>query len=364
MLAFIFGKNWALSLAELLSYFERDGIEWKFVDLTKKALVIEGEVLPAAIDDLGGTLKIVQIDRWFDFKDLKKQDFGEYVDWPISFYASHLLFKDVKKIFKNFPKDGVLSHTYLIKKKQREVCLIFGLKSCYFGETVAVSDPYDFKKRDEGRPVQRPDLSISPSRARILVNLSQARESILDPFCGIGTIGQEALLSGIERIYLSDIDKKAVEWTKKNVEWAKKAFRKKANVATKAADARDLKDISVEAIATEPDLGPKLQYRINKADAEQIMGYLTNLYRAFFRSAMRVLKREGRVAIVLPCINSKTGKVFVNKKFDGYRMVDLFERIPEEYRRYLKMRSTILDEEREEGKTRVVVREFCVYRKV
>jgi tRNA G10 N-methylase Trm11 len=363
MFAFIFGKNWMLSLAELLSYFEREGIEWSFVDLTKKALVIDGEILPQTIDELGGTLKIVQIDKWFDFVDLGKQDFGDYVDWPISVYGSHLLFKDVKKRFKRFPKDGVISHTDLIKKKRREVCLVFGMKTCYFGETVAVSNPYDFKKRDESRPMQRPDLSISPSRARILVNLSEARESIMDPFCGIGTIGQEAMLTGIPKIFLSDMDKRAVEWSKRNMDWAAKAFRKKSFVVIEAKDARALSG-SVEAIATEPDLGPKLKYRIDEADARQIIGYLTDLYRAFFRSAYHVLRANGRMAIVLPCINSKSGKVFVHKFFDGYRPISLFEKIPQVYRDYLKIRNTILDEEREEGKTRVVVREFCVYRKV
>ena len=363
MFAFIFGKNWMLSLAELLSYFEREVIEWYFVDLTKKALIVDGEIMPQTIDELGGTLKIVQIDKWFDFVDLGKQDFGDYVDWPISVYGSHLLFKDVKKRFKRFPKDGVISHTDLIKKKRREVCLVFGMKTCYFGETVAVSNPYDFKKRDESRPMQRPELSISPSRARILVNLSEARESIMDPFCGIGTIGQEAMLTGIGKIYLSDIDKRAVEWSKRNMDWAAKAFKKKSFVVIEAKDARALSG-SVEAIATEPDLGPKLKYRIDEADAKQIIGYLTDLYRAFFRSAHRVLRDSGRLAIVLPCINSKSGKVFVHKFFEGYRPISLFEKVPQVYRDYLKIRNTILDEEREEGKTRVVVREFCVYRKV
>jgi len=363
MFAFIFGKNWMLSLAELISYFEKEGVEWSFVDLTKKALMVEAEIWPEMIDELGGTLKIVQIDKWFDFVDLNKQDFGDYVDWPISVYGSHLLFKDVKKRFKRFPKDGVISHTDLIKKKIREVCLIFGMKTCYFGETIAVSNPYDFKKRDESRPVQRHELAIAPSRARILVNLSQARESIMDPFCGIGTIGQEALLAGIPKIFLSDIDKRAVEWSKRNMEWAKKAFKKKGSVIIETKDARNLMG-SVEAIATEPDLGPRLQYRISEVDAKQIIGYLTDLYRAFFRSAHGVLNTGGRIAIVLPCINAKSGKVFVHKMFDGYRPVSLFEKIPQPYRDYLKIRNTILDEEREEGKARVVVREFCVYRKV
>jgi len=360
MFAFIFGKNWMLSLAEILSYFERDGVKWSFVDLSKKALIINGEIMPETINELGGTLKIVRIDKWFDFVDLGKQDFGDYIDWPISFYASHELFKGVKKIFSRFPKDGVNSHTWLIKKRRSEVCMVFGMKTCYFGETIAISDPYDFKKRDSSRPAQRPELSIAPSRARILVNLSQARDSIMDPFCGIGTIGQEALLIDVPKIFLSDIDKTAVEMTKRNMEWARKTFKKRGSVTIETRDARSLSG-HVEAIATEPELGPKLQYRINKPDAEQIVRYLTDLYRSFFRSAHTVV--QNRIAIVLPCINSKTGKVFMNKRFDGYRPVDLFAGIPEHYRRYLKIRKYVLDEEREEGKTRVVVREFCVYRK-
>jgi tRNA G10 N-methylase Trm11 len=245
-----------------------------------------------------------------------------------------------------------------------EVCLIFGLKNCYFGETVAVSNPFAFKKRDMGRPVQRPELSISPSRARILVNLSQAHESVLDPFCGIGTIGQEALLAGIPKIYLSDVDKRAVDWTRKNMEWSQKTLKRKSAVTVVALDARNLSFRGVEAIATEPDLGPKLRYRPSKSDAEQITSYLTDLYHAFFRSAYNVLKDNGRIAITLPCINSKGGKIFVNKYIRDYRPVGLFDKIPKDYRDYLNVRNYVLDEEREEGKARVVVREFCVYRKV
>jgi tRNA G10 N-methylase Trm11 len=252
----------------------------------------------------------------------------------------------------------------LIEKRKTEVCLIFGLKASYFGETVAVSNPYDFKKRDTGRPKQRPELSISPSRARILVNLSQARESILDPFCGIGTIGQEAILAGVQRVYMGDIDKKAVEWTKLNLEWARKAFKKKASITVKTMDAKNLSLHGIQAIATEPDLGPKMRYRPGKHDGTQIIHYLTSLYRTFFKSAHNVLIANGRLAVVLPCINTTAGKIFVNKRFEGYRPIDMFEKIPGDYREYLKIRKTILDEEREEGKTRVVVREFCVYRKV
>jgi len=362
MFAFVFGKNWMLSLAEILAYFEKEGVEWKFIDLGKKAFIVDAEIWPKMVDELGGTLKIVQIDKWFEFADIKKQDFGGYVSWPISFYGSHELYKDVKKIFSHFNKDGINSHTWLIEKRRNEVCLIFGLKTCYFGETIAVSNPYKYRTRDIGRVVQRPQLSMSPSRARILVNLSQAKESILDPFCGIGTIGQEAILVGIPKIYMSDVDKRAVEWTKKNMDWVKKTYKKKASVTVKSIDARQITG-HFEAIATEPDLGPRLQFRIAESDAKQIIHYLTDLYRQFFDAALKVLKSGGRMAIVLPCLNSKTGKVFVNKRFEGYRPIDLFEKIPREYRDYLKIRNFVVDEEREVGKTRVVAREFCVYRK-
>ena len=96
-LAFVFGKNWQLSLAEILAWLEREQTKWQFIDLTKKALILSAELdARRVIKQLGGTLKIVRVEKEFDFKEIDKQDFAEYAGWPVSIYGSHLLLKDVK----------------------------------------------------------------------------------------------------------------------------------------------------------------------------------------------------------------------------------------------------------------------------
>ncbi len=364
--AFVFGKNWKLSLAEILSYFEYREIKWSFVDLSKKAIVVDTEVSPQdVISDLGGTLKIVKIEKQFPFAELFNQDFGDWTERPISVYGSYKLLHNIRKVFDVVPKDKVLSHTEIITKGLKESALIFGLKTCYWGRTVAVSNPFEFKKRDIQKPAKRTRLAISPSRARILLNLSQAKENVLDPFCGVGTIAVEAIFHGIKRVYISDYDKEVLKGAEKNVRWAKKVAGSNAKVIIKHCDARKISECfsKVEAVATEPDLGVSLKRRPSKADARQIILYLKPLYKKFMNSLRDCLELGGRVAITLPCINSKSGKVYAGKFFLGYELIDPFESIPQRYREFLKLDGkTVLDEEREKGVKRNVIREFCVYR--
>jgi len=363
-LGFIFGKNWKLSLAELLAYFEKKEIKWNFIDLTKKALIVEIEVSTnKIINELGGILKIVKINEEFDFKNLKTIDFKEAIDFPISVYGSYKLLHDIRKIFHVIPKDGVLSVRDKIRKKWLyETALIVNDKNkCYYGEVIAYYNPYAQKRRDESRPF-KDYLTIAPSRAMILINLSQAKKNLLDPFCGMGTIAQEAIVLGIKNIYISDVNKEVVKKAKKNLKWAQQEYEK-ISVHAKVMDARNLDYKGIEAIATEPDLGPALKEKPNKRDAEKISKYVEKLYKQFFNSAYKILKKDARIAIIFPVFNTKGGKVFINKFFPGFEVIYPFDSIPKTYKESLKLTNPfIIDEQREKGKLRNVIREFCIYK--
>src|SRR5579872_1873536 len=68
-----------------------------------------------------------------------------------------------------------------------------------FGYTEFLSDVDGFRERDMGRPYQDPTLTLSPRIARTLVSICGLKKgaTVLDPFCGIGTILQEALVLGL-----------------------------------------------------------------------------------------------------------------------------------------------------------------------
>ena len=86
-------------------------------------------------------------------------------------------------------------------------------------KTIAVSNPLELKERDLGRPAVDYMKSISIRLGKILINLSKTKESqtLIDPFCGSGTILQEAMLNDINVIGL-DVDKISVDQTKLNLE--------------------------------------------------------------------------------------------------------------------------------------------------
>ncbi len=357
---FVFGKNWKLSLAELLAFLKKKEISYELIGFSEHGCIIETKVDPSTwIKELGGTLEIFKVLKKVEVKKLKKEHLAEFEGEKIRIYGA------IPKIGKLAKKSKVKLRKRKEKKKEEKIIMVIENKA-YFGEVISRYDPLSQKKRDTQRPVVRPELSISPSRAMILVNLSRAKENLLDPFCGTGTIGQEAMLLGVKKILMSDNDSLRVKEAKKNLSWVKEKYGLNVEFEVKTCDARKLekcyKKESIEAIATEPDFGPLLKESIPKKDAEEIISYLTSLYKEFFNSAYRIIKKEGLIAITLPCISFGKGRVYVDKRFKGFRLVDLFEDLPKEKKK--KLRKTVVDEEREKGRKRIIAREFCVFKPI
>ena len=93
-----------------------------------------------------------------------------------------------------------LSHVEVLKKKlvenKAEVLFCIGREETIIASTVAVHNPFEFQKRDVYKPNQRKIFAMPPRIAKIMVNLSACTPGkvLLDPFCGVGTILQEAFL--------------------------------------------------------------------------------------------------------------------------------------------------------------------------
>ncbi len=175
--------------------------------------------------------------------------------------------------------------------------------------TRAVQPFEEFSERDYGRP-GRDDVSgmLPPKLALMMLNLSGAGldETVLDPFCGSGTILTEALLQGYLHLVGSDFAAKAIEDTKKNIEWFKNKPQQRYSAAVDlhTVPVKNLATIlptkSVAAIATEPYMGPPIRGKEKPEQLRKTCAELGDLYILAFTQFAQVLKPDGVVIFIIP----------------------------------------------------------------
>ena len=119
---------------------------------------------------------------------------------------------------------GQLSHVEVLKKQlvetKSEVLLCIGKETSWIATTIAVHNPFEFQKRDIYKPRQRKIFGMPPRLAKIMVNLSSCTpgKTLLDAFCGVGTVLQEALLIKAQ-VVGTDINPWCIKAAEDNLEW-------------------------------------------------------------------------------------------------------------------------------------------------
>jgi tRNA G10 N-methylase Trm11 len=369
---FIPGKNWKLSLAELVTVLRSRKVNFSVTDFSNQFFTIATQDIldSEIINNMGGTIKIgkalseissetvedaflhkkklaiAQIrenllsDTVFNNlfeKTLTKRVFGVsvYFDSPRIFRFSKKIqrfvgscFKDglasqgIQVRFMGFPEKRrlpQLTHVEVLKQSlvesSAEVLFCVGRRHTLVSKTVSVHNPFEFQKRDVGKPVQRNIYSIPPRLAAIMVNLANCVPGsvLFDPFCGVGTILQEALLAGAQVIGM-DIDQWCVKASCANVEWLRKEYcLKEAKYVVFQGDSRNLMDKigeeTVDCIVTEPDLGPPLRHLPTNSYAKRIIDKLKPLYCVFLEGAYNALRDGGNLVFVSPCVRTRSGNL-------------------------------------------------------
>tara|TARA_Y100000310_G_scaffold336639_1_gene421725 strand:- start:359 stop:1246 length:888 start_codon:yes stop_codon:yes gene_type:complete len=207
-------------------------------------------------------------------------------------------------------KEKTLSAVVITKNKCQDFMV---LPDNTLAQTCAVQDFEDYSKRDYGRPGSDPKSGMLPPKlAKMMINLSQVKpnETLLDPFCGSGTVITEALVMGQKDLLGFDVNKKAVDDTLKNIEWvAEKYNLKEFKCGVEQNDvfklSSKLKKNSVDVIVTEPFLGPPLRGGENDAQMAKTLNELDDLYRGSLAEFKKVLKPGGRVVMIIPSFSIK-----------------------------------------------------------
>jgi tRNA G10 N-methylase Trm11 len=388
---FVSGKNWKLSLAEIAACLKARGIRFEVHFFSKEFFVIgiDQESSVSLMDELGGTIKIGDVKTEFPTsafrqtfleknknsqaqitESLSTSDIvdemvksSEKVIFGVSVYCSDNALRPLsgamqrfvgsavkdelsgcgkKSKFMGFSKErkvAQLSHVEVLKKKlvetHGEVLVCIGKQETWVGTTVAVHNPFEFQKRDIYKPNQRRIFAMPPRLARIMVNLSACSPGkvLLDPFCGVGTVLQEALLARAKTVGV-DVNPWCVKAANENLEWLTQEYGlQDADFRVVQGDvgrlAQKVGQETVDCIVTEPDLGPALRQVPTGPYAQKIIQKLEPLYFGFAEEAYRVLRAEGRLVLVTPYIVTRSGqavKMPVSDKLEslGFRKVNPF----------------------------------------
>lgn len=156
----------------------------------------------------------------------------------------------------------------------------------YITEMLERKDP-DFKSRiNQVRPFKT-NLALQPKMARMLVNLARVRNgnTIVDPFCGGGSVLMEALLMGINAVGV-DSSEKMVHGCRKNLEY----YGLSARVVQ--GDFSIIKEMGkFDAIVTDPPYG-----RGSTTNRENVKKMYERMFKVFIESK----RSDGFVSLILP----------------------------------------------------------------
>ncbi|MBT3985839.1 methyltransferase domain-containing protein [archaeon] len=314
----ILGRDPQLGLAEFESYSTSRGISYKIIKKSDVGVVLD---LPDSLNckkvmkEIGGSQKIVRVIE--DFDGLYRGGKGK-LKYAISNYTSDDvsdLKEELKQYFKSQGLKAMLkkSHhkqTYLNPSEAQNVLEIVVFDE-YIGKTIAIFNPNDHKTRDLKRPDQERLHSISIRLAKILINLSGAKkkDKLLDPFCGIGTILQEAMLLGVE-VYGIDKSATMLKSAKNNIAWLRKSYSVKPSFKLFLGDATRMSSYvkKVDYVVSEPFMGPFLRKLPTPQDAKKTIKKLEPMYNAVLKEIKSI--RCKKAVIVVPVFFTRTRRNF------------------------------------------------------
>jgi tRNA G10 N-methylase Trm11 len=358
---FILGRNPELSRTEILEFLKARNREHKEIFFEQNLLILEtNEDEKFNIQEFGGTIhlgKILQegneeqIENYINkteiipsdkfsytifgnqdpqilknkFKQQKKKAMIKHGGKQIKFQSGEKqeLPKADFQIFFHKHKDTTKSTNPKEVEASRNLGVL-GKETVYLGIANQTYDNTNVKKRDMQKPIRRESLAISPRLSKILINLSGAKphDKLLDPFCGIGGILQEALIKKIN-VYGIDKDKQATIDAEKNLKWLTSEYNIQNKYKIENEDAKKTPDLQFSAIATETPLGKLLRKKPNDNEAKQIILNFEAYMIPILKKLKKVKKPSAKIAITFPVIRSlhtdvhkiaeKTGlKIYIN----------------------------------------------------
>lgn len=362
----ILGRQPELSLAELAGYAEGREINLEIKEVSGPIALIRGN-LPEPkqmMGDLAGVVKIASAglplprpettNEWIEILEPIMASAiapGQSLTFGLSFYGEQrylplakeqerlaLVLKRALKIYvshlrwvsgRGKPLTSVqVAKNKLDTEQGCELVIFCSDKTVTIGRTLVVQTFEAWSERDYNRP--RRDTwrgMLPPKLARMMVNMLglPPRGTLLDPFCGSGTVLSEATLLGWTKLIGADKSARAVKDARTNLEWmtaqnfTQHAFAhshecangKEMNFLVSAVEdlPQRLAPSSIQAIVTEPYLGTPFVSAPSLGAVNRLRSELLPLYNNMLKVFAEAMVINGRAIFVAPhwCLTDGQG---------------------------------------------------------
>ncbi len=339
---FILGRSSSLSEKELEQKLQSQTIKYSIIDKNELFFLIETaeKVDSQIILELGGTIKFGQILQETQRNEIQAENLVKFLKigenkfpFGLSLYGLNTDIQKIgfamKKILKKngasvrfvtakeYPLSSVIVQKEILNKGS-ELVILKGEKY-WIGQTLSVQSFGADSHFDFGRPARDARRGMLPPKlARMMLNLAGKKKEavILDPFCGTGTVLQEALRLGYQNLIGFDLDPQAIKQSKKNLDWLIQELKIKNNPRLEVCDASDLREKlsekSIDAIVSEPLMGSPLTGRETEKEVQKMVNELTTLYSKSIISFSKVLKNNGIVIFIIPEFKFKNKSLTFN----------------------------------------------------
>lgn len=221
-------------------------------------------------------------------------------------------------------KDGKTSAVAIDKERAIELTIVKSSDEYYVLKTIFIQDYEAWSGREYGRPYSDSKRGMLPIKiARMVVNIAfqsgKKNGLLFDPFCGMGSILGEALLSGWQ-VLGSDISEDVISKSQKNILWLmnKSGINDPAIAKFFTSDATHISSsvapLSVDALVTEPFMGSTNigEGGVSIEKVKNIAKGLEKLYIGCLKDWHTVLKPGGIIVMAIPSF-FVSGRVFYVK---------------------------------------------------
>lgn len=339
---FFLGTNSVLSASELLAVLKRSSIPYKIISIHKRYIraALQKPLPPNFIKSLGGTLRIsLDVSSWNSMPSGEEilDSLGTLPDkWQIgigSLGLSQNMGKvgvELKKASRarnaklsfiepqRGSKDTLLNagqvlYYKLLQEPNAELIFLQDNGTIFLIKTISIQDIASYELRDTSRPARDAKVGMLPPKlAQIMINLAMPSDTdsaptLYDPFCGMGTILQEAYLMGIKS-FGTDISERMVRASIENLEHIAQNFPVEKTLmplvfvhdATSPNIPKEIPLTPRTVVVTEPFLGAPQSRALSPAEASSFYDSVIPLYQRFFMNMKSVLPQSSRILILFP----------------------------------------------------------------